>query len=126
MTPPPTMRAVLLTRHGDLDALEIVADHPTPQPGPGQVVVRVDACAINNTDINTRVGWYAQSDGDAGAWGGALDFPVVQGADVCGVIAQVGEGALVLRLPGERRGRGKRGASFPFPSHTQHARTTRL
>ena len=101
MTVPPTMRAVLLTRHGDLDALEVVDDHPTPQPGPGQVLVRVDACAINNTDINTRVGWYAQSDDDAGAWGGALNFPVVQGADVCGVIAQVGEGVAHERV-GER------------------------
>ena len=98
MTPPPTMRAVLLTRHGDLDALEIVADHPTPQPGPGQVVVRVDACAINNTDINTRVGWYAQED-DNGAWGEPLAFPIIQGADVCGVVAQVGQG-----VPHERVG----------------------
>ena len=55
MTIPPTMRAVLLTRHGDLDALVVVDDHPTPQPGPGEVLVRVDACAINNTDVNTRV-----------------------------------------------------------------------
>jgi NADPH:quinone reductase-like Zn-dependent oxidoreductase len=101
MTIAPTMRAVLLTRHGDLDALDVVSDHPTPAPGPGQVLVRVDACAINNTDINTRVGWYAQSDDDAGAWGGELDFPVVQGADVCGVIARVGEGVAHERI-GER------------------------
>ncbi|MGI9116785.1 MAG: zinc-binding dehydrogenase [Gaiellales bacterium] len=95
------MRAVLLTRHGDLDALVEVDDPPTPQPGPGQVLVRVDACALNNTDINTRVGWYAQSDDDAGAWGGALAFPVVQGADVCGVVAAVGEGVAHERV-GER------------------------
>ena len=98
MTIPPTMRAVLLTRHGDLDALVVVDDHPTPQPGPGEVLVRVDACAINNTDVNTRVGWYAQDDDDAGAWGGELDFPVVQGADVCGVIAAVGEGVAHERV----------------------------
>ncbi len=98
MTIPPTMRAVLLTRHGDLDALELVDDHPTPQPGPGEVLVRVDACAINNTDINTRVGWYAQTEDDDGAWGGALAFPVVQGADVCGVIAAVGDGVAHERV----------------------------
>lgn len=101
MTIPPTMRAALLTRHGGLDALEVVDDHPTPSPGPGEVLVRVDACAINNTDINTRVGWYAQSDDDDGAWGGALSFPVVQGADVCGVVAAVGEGVAHERI-GER------------------------
>ena len=101
MTIPATMRAVLLTHHGDIDALEVVDDHPTPQPGSGEVLIRVEACAINNTDINTRVGWYAQSDDDAGAWGGALDFPVVQGADVCGVIAAVGDGIAHERV-GER------------------------
>ena len=95
------MRAVVLTRHGDLDALEVVADHPDPVPGPGEVLVRVLACALNNTDINTRVGWYAQTDDDAGAWGGALRFPVIQGADVCGDIAAVGDGVDPGRV-GER------------------------
>ena len=98
MTVPPTMRAVLLTRHGDLDALVLDPAWPTPQPGPGELVIRVDACAINNTDINTRVGWYAQED-DNGAWGEPLAFPIIQGADVCGVVAQVGQG-----VPHERVG----------------------
>ena len=98
MTVPPTMRAVLLTRHGDLEALVLDPAWPTPQPGPGELVIRVDACAINNTDINTRVGWYAQGD-DNGAWGEPLAFPIIQGADVCGVVAQVGEG-----VPHERVG----------------------
>lgn len=98
MTLPPTMRAVLLTRHGDLDALVLDPAWPTPQPGPGEVLIRVDACAINNTDINTRIGWYAQGD-DNGAWGESLRFPIIQGADVCGVVAQVGDG-----VPHERVG----------------------
>lgn len=89
---------MLLTRHGELDALVFESAWPTPQPGPGEVVIRVDACAINNTDINTRVGWYAQGD-DNGAWGEPLRFPIIQGADVCGVIAAVGEG-----VPHERVG----------------------
>ncbi len=101
MTIPPTMRAVLLTKHGDLDALVLDEAWPTPEPGAGEVLLRVDACAINNTDINTRVGWYAQGD-DNGAWGGEpLVFPIIQGADVCGVIAAVGEGVAHERL-GER------------------------
>ncbi len=101
MTIPPTMRAVLLTKHGDLDALVLDEAWPTPEPGAGEVLLRVDACAINNTDINTRVGWYAQGD-DNGAWSGEpLVFPIIQGADVCGVIAAVGEGVAHERL-GER------------------------
>ena len=95
------MRAVLLTRHGDLDALRLDPAYPTPTPAPGEVLIRVEACAINNTDINTRVGWYAQDPGDDGAWGGALDFPVIQGADVCGRIAAVGGGVDRDRI-GER------------------------
>lgn len=100
MTVPPTMRAWLLTRHGDLDALRFEPAWPTPTPGPGEVLVRVDACGINNTDINTRTGWYAQGD-DNGAWNAPLEFPVIQGADVCGVIAAVGDGVAHERL-GER------------------------
>ena len=101
MSVPATMRAVLLRRHGDLDALEVVDDHPVPAPGSGEVLVRVRACALNNTDINTRVGWYAQDEDDDGAWGGALAFPVIQGADVCGDIAAVGAGVDAARV-GER------------------------
>lgn len=79
----PTMRATVLTGHGGIDALEFRADHPTPEPGPGEVLVRVGACGINNTDINTRTGWYdakvesgvseelglhGRSDGAAASW----------------------------------------------------------
>jgi len=87
-----TMRAVLLTGHGDLDRLQIVDDHPSPQPGPGEVLVQVSACAINATDVNTRVGWYAQGD-DGGAWDEPLRFPRIQGADVCGTVVGTGVGA---------------------------------
>jgi len=98
MTIPATMRAVLLTGHGDLDRLVLDPAHPTPAPGPGEVLVRVDACAVNNTDVNTRVGWYAQSDDDAGSWDGAIGFPRIQGADICGVVAAVGAGVAHERI----------------------------
>jgi len=58
---PETMRAVVLTGYGGLDKLEYREDWPTPQPGPGEAVVKVGACGLNNTDINTRTGWYADS-----------------------------------------------------------------
>lgn len=97
------MSGVYLTHHGGPEALDWREDIPVPQPGPGQVLVRVAAAAVNNTDINTRVGWYssdvtsATEDVDqgveAGGWGGALQFPRIQGGDLCGIVETVGKGA---------------------------------
>lgn len=100
MTLPQTMSGVYLTHHGGPEALEWREDIPVPQPGPGQVLVRVLAAGVNNTDINTRVGWYSSDvtgatdtvdqDVEAGGWGGALHFPRIQGGDLCGVVELVG------------------------------------
>jgi NADPH:quinone reductase-like Zn-dependent oxidoreductase len=70
-------------------------DLPRPVPGRGDVLVRVGAAGVNNTDINTRTAWYSKGDGEAAdaTWSGApLEFPRVQGADVCGRIVAVGDG----------------------------------
>ena len=93
---PETMRAVLLTGHGGPEMLEYREDIPTPAPAPGEVLVRVTACGINNTDIWVREGAYG-SDHDPGAvssWrrGRPLEFPIIQGADIAGRIAAVGDG----------------------------------
>ena len=100
------MRAVVLTGHGGLDRLSFREDWPVPDPGPGEALVAVGACGLNNTDVNTRTGWYsagvsgattgealdAAADADA-AWGGkAIAFPRIQGADVCGRVAALGAG----------------------------------
>jgi NADPH:quinone reductase-like Zn-dependent oxidoreductase len=85
------MRAAVLTRHGDLDALALADDWPTPIPGPDEVLIRVGACGLNATDLNTRIGWYTQGDGD-GAWAQPLTFPRIQGADVCGRVVALGQG----------------------------------
>lgn len=107
---PATMRAVVLTGHGGLDKLEFHPGWPVPKPGPGEVLIRVGACGMNNTDINTRTGWYAKAvregttaEGgakgfaevsDAGDWGGSgIGFPRIQGADVCGDVVALGAGA---------------------------------
>ena len=105
---PPHMRAVLLLGHGGFDQLEYRADVPVPVPAPGEVLLRVGAAGVNNTDINLRTGWYskaaattgAQAD-DAGWTGSALSFPRIQGADACGEIVAVGEGVDARRI-GER------------------------
>ncbi|MGD2101780.1 MAG: alcohol dehydrogenase family protein [Acidimicrobiia bacterium] len=87
MSIPATMRAVVLTGHGGPEVLEFRDDVPVPEPGPGEVLVEVSACGMNNTDINTRVGWYG-----GGSWGGGLEFPRIQGADPVGRIVAVGHG----------------------------------
>lgn len=91
---PKTMRGVFLTGHGGLEKLEIRNDIPVPKPGPYEVLIRVGAAAINNTDINTRKAWYSKGDGESNdaSWSGsAIHFPRIQGADVCGRIVAVGE-----------------------------------
>lgn len=99
-----TMRGVYLTGHGDLDKLAIRQDIPVPKPGSRDVLVRVGAAGVNNTDINTRTGWYSKHDGasDDASWTGEpIKFPRIQGADVCGQIVAVGSGISKERI-GER------------------------
>lgn len=112
---PTTMKAMILTGHGGLDKYDWREAWPVPQPAPGEVLIRVGACGMNNTDVNTRSGWYSKAvtDRTTGegfetindedpSWGGApLAFPRIQGADVCGRIVAVGDGVQATRI-GER------------------------
>ncbi len=89
---PATMRAAVLTRHGGPDAVE-VRDVPVPVPRRGEVLVRVAAAGINNTDVWTREGAYGLP-GDPAAkagWRGPVRFPRVQGGDVAGRVVAVGD-----------------------------------
>jgi len=109
------MHAVVLTGHGGLEKLEYRTDVPTPQPKPGELLIRAAAAGVNNTDINTRIGWYSKavneatntggSDGfetvnkDDASWSGTpMSFPRIQGADVCGYVVAVGEGVSRERI----------------------------
>ena len=102
---PTTMRAVLLTGHGDTDKLVYRDDVPVPSINADEVLIKVFASAVNNTDINTRLAWYSKSVRGAtdatetqnesadedGAWSGEpLQFPRIQGADCCGEIVATG------------------------------------
>jgi len=94
------MRAALLIGYGGPNQLVVSDEVPVPVPGQDEVLIRVAACGVNNTDINTRVGWYSASvaaatadggfgvdDPVAAAWGSAaMQFPRIQGADICGTV----------------------------------------
>ena len=55
---PTTMSGVVLTGYGGFERLEYRDDLPVPRPRPPEVVINVRAAGMNNTDINTRTGWY--------------------------------------------------------------------
>jgi NADPH:quinone reductase-like Zn-dependent oxidoreductase len=98
------MHGVLLNGHGGPEMLEWRDDLPVPVPGKHDVIVRVGAAGVNNTDINTRTAWYSKGEADAddATWSGTpLTFPRIQGADVCGEIVAVGDAVDTSRL-GER------------------------
>lgn len=102
MSLPATMKGVTLTGHGGFETLEWRDDLPVPSPSAGQVLVRVLAAGVNNTDINTRIGWYApevtgatdnvDQEVAAGGHAGAMAFPRLQGGDLCGEVVAVGSG----------------------------------
>jgi len=101
-----TMRAFVLTGHGDMDQLVFHDDWPVPKPEQGEVLIKVHACGLNNTDVNTRTAWYSKAvnenttggafdsaDDEDATWGGApITFPRIQGADVAGSVVAVGDG----------------------------------
>lgn len=75
------MRAAYYTRHGGSEVLE-VGDRPTPEPGPGEIRVRLVAAALNHLDLWVR----------RGIPGIALAFPHIPGADGAGIVDAVGAG----------------------------------
>ncbi len=98
------MKAVVTTGNGGFDRL-VYRDVPVPMLARGEVLIQVAAAGINNTDINTRLGWYSSSvtsdtatfavsqDGFKpekadGGWSGATPFPIIQGTDCCGVVVE--------------------------------------
>jgi len=76
------MRALVLRRHGGLDALDVVPDYPKPAAAAGHVVIRVRAAAFNYHDVFTV----------RGMPGIKVPLPVIIGLDMAGEIAEVGAG----------------------------------
>ena len=71
---PSTMQGVVLTGFGGPECLQYRHDLPVPKPLAGEVLIRVGASAVNNTDINTRVGWYSKTVDSATAGDGVGAF----------------------------------------------------
>lgn len=99
------MKAIVTTGNGGYDKLEY-RDVPMPTLSAGEVLVQVLAAGVNNTEINTRLGWYSAtvSTGTAseavaqdvasaarvdGGWSAATPFPFIQGTDCCGRVVAV-------------------------------------
>jgi len=84
------MRAVVFHEHGGPEVLKY-EEVPDPEPGPGEVLVRVKATSVNHLDIWVR----------RGIPGLKLELPHIPGADAAGIIEEVGEQVEGLE-PGRR------------------------
>ncbi len=104
------MKAVVTTGNGGYEKLDY-RDVPIPKLGSNEVLLQVLAAGVNNTEINTRLGWYsskvttgtealatggkekqeAKALGDGG-WNEATPFPFIQGTDCCGRVVAVAPG----------------------------------
>jgi len=81
------MKAILFHRHGGPEVLEY-ADFPTPEPGPGEILVRLRVAALNRLDLWVRNGWP----------GIKLAYPHIPGADGAGEIADLGQGVTEFQI----------------------------
>jgi len=100
-----TMKAVVTVGNGGYDKL-VYCDVPVPALGAGEVLLQVLAAGVNNTEINTRLGWYSSSvtggteetasaeatERADGGWNEGTPFPFIQGTDCCGRVAAVAPG----------------------------------
>jgi NADPH:quinone reductase-like Zn-dependent oxidoreductase len=111
----PEMNAVVTKAGGGYDQLGY-RSVPVPAVLPGTVLIRVLAAGVNNTEVNTRLGWYSSSvdrgtndNSDAqpdaapqdGGWSDPTPFPFIQGTDCCGEVVEVGTD-VGITAPGRR------------------------
>ena len=82
------MRAAVVTEFG---APAQVEERPIPQPGPGQVLVRVETCGLCHTDIHAM----------RGDWPVKPPLPLIPGHEGVGIVEQLGDG-VTSRTVGQR------------------------
>ena len=85
----PGYRQVLIRRHGGPDVLQLVRTSPLPEPGPGEVRLRVLTASASFTDVMVRKGLYR---------GVAAELPYPPGYDLVGVVDKLGEGVSELEI----------------------------
>ena len=81
------MKTVLFRQHGGPEVLEY-AEFPTPEPKPGEVLIRLRAAALNRMDVLVRNGWP----------GIKLELPHINGADGAGEVSALGEGVSEFKV----------------------------
>jgi len=87
MSLPQVMKAVEIEKPGEADVLRLV-ERPTPQPGAGEVLIRINAAGVNRPDILQRRGQYPPPPG-------ASDLP---GLEAAGEIVALGSGVSAWRV----------------------------
>ena len=102
------MRAAYIEQTGPPESIQ-VGDLPRPEPGPGQVLVRVRATSLNPIDLYIRSGAVAMP----------MGFPFISGADFAGTVEALGPGATRYkvgdRVWGSNQGMlGRQGASAEY------------
>lgn len=79
------MKAALLKAYGGTDQFA-VEDVPTPEPNTGEVLIKIEASAVNPFDLILRQGYMTQYI--------SLPFPAILGSDAAGTVAKLGEGVI--------------------------------
>jgi len=85
------VKAVVYSEPGGTEVLRFT-DVADPEPGRADIVVRVEACALNRLDIVQRAGWYQMP---------GFTYPHIAGMDIAGTVVSAGDEVSTVR-PGDR------------------------
>src|SRR5262249_60672815 len=80
-----SMRAIRVPQYGGPEAMKL-EELPTPKPGAGQALVRIEAAGVNYIDVYQRTGLYKNP------------LPVALGLEAAGVVEEVGSGVSVVKV----------------------------
>nr|ABK21600.1 unknown [Picea sitchensis] len=84
-------KAWFYNEYGSIDVLQF-GEFPVPKPGPGEILLKIRAAALNPVDYKKREGLFRSAD---------CDFPAVPGCDAAGVVVEVGDGVSKLKIGDE-------------------------